>query len=541
LKVTTLNGKLFKEFMSGGFENLKVNKDKVNALNVFPVPDGDTGTNMLLTIQAAVKEIEQVAEDSLAKICTAISKGSLMGARGNSGVILSQIFRGIAQKLSQYEEANSAQVAQALQAGVETAYKAVMKPVEGTILTVVKECAREAQVKSKSTADVVEILEAALAAGERALAFTPEQLPVLKQAGVVDAGGKGLLLILDGGIKALKGNYMFIAEEMGEDFIAEEPEIKIEDITFIYCTEFLISGENIPAEQIKKELDELGDSLLVVGTGEMVKVHIHTNKPGIVLDKSISYGELHEININNMLDQHLQQQSAKRTEQFAQVIATKQTGVVAVANGSGIIEMLQSMGVDKVITGGQTMNPSTEDLLAAIEQVPARKIIILPNNKNIFLAANQAKELCDTKEIEVVPTRNFLQALAAMLVYDEEMELDLLAKEMAEKISAVKTGEVTYAIRDCQFNGLEIKEGAIIGLLNSEICCAANSVEIVVRELLEKMIDDKSELVTIFYGEKVDEEQANKLTAELKNYYPKQEFETYKGGQQLYFYVIAVE
>jgi DAK2 domain fusion protein YloV len=541
LKVTSLSGKLFKEFISGGFENLKVNKDKVNALNVFPVPDGDTGTNMLLTVQSAVKEIEQVAEVSLSKICTAVSKGSLMGARGNSGVILSQIFRGIARELGQHEDANPIQVAQAFQAGVETAYKAVMKPVEGTILTVVKECAREALIKAKSTDDVVEILEAALAAGERALAFTPELLPVLKQAGVVDAGGKGLLVILEGGIKALRGDYEFIAEEMDEDFIAEEPEIKLEDITFLYCTEFLISGENIPAEQIQKELDELGDCLLVVGTSEMVKIHIHTNKPGIVLDKSISYGELHEININNMMDQHLQQQTAKRSEHHSQLIATKQTGVVAVANGPGLIEMLQSMGVDMVVTGGQTMNPSTEDLLAAIEQVPASKVIILPNNKNIFLAANQAKELCETKEIEVVPAKTFPQALAAMLVYDDEMELDLLAKEMTDRVSAVKTGEVTYAIRDSQFNGLGIKEGEIIGLLNNEICCAGKSVDEVVKKLLKKMVDGESELVTLFYGENVEEEQAVNLVAELTNHYPNQEFETYKGGQQLYFYIIAIE
>ncbi|MBS4024395.1 MAG: DAK2 domain-containing protein [Clostridia bacterium] len=541
MKVTSLNGKLFKEFISGGFENLKVNKDKVNALNVFPVPDGDTGTNMLLTVQSAVKETEQVSEVTLAKICTAVSKGSFMGARGNSGVILSQIFRGIAHELGQHEDANPIQVAQALQTGVETAYKAVMKPVEGTILTVVKECAREALIKAKSTDDVAEILEAALAAGERALAFTPEQLPVLKQAGVVDAGGKGLLVILEGGIKALRGNYEFIAEEMGDDFIAEEPEIKLEDITFLYCTELLISGESIPAEQIQKELDELGDSLLVVGTSEMVKIHIHTNKPGIVLDKSSSYGELHDININNMMDQHLHQQTAIRSKHNSQLIATKQTGVVAIANGPGIIEMLQSMGVDQVVTCGQTMNPSTEDILAAIELVPARKVIILPNNKNIFLAANQAKELCEIKEIEIVPTKNFPQALVAMLVYDDEMELDLLAKEMTERIGTVKAGEVTYAIRDSQFNGLEIKEGEIIGLLNDEICCGDKSVDEVVKKLLEKMVDGESELVTLFYGKNVEEEQANNLMAELKKNYPNQEFETYKGGQQLYFYIIAVE
>ncbi|MDW7675826.1 MAG: DAK2 domain-containing protein [Bacillota bacterium] len=538
MKVTALSGSNFRDFVIGGYNNLKANKAQVDALNVFPVPDGDTGTNMFLTVQSATREIEQITDISLGSVATALSKGSLMGARGNSGVILSQIFRGIGQSLSRHQEASAQHFAEAMQCGVDTAYKAVMKPVEGTILTVSKACAKEALKAARDSDDIIEVLNNALIAGAKALALTPEQLPVLKQAGVVDAGGKGLLVILEGGLKALTGDMTYEIAQVEEHFI-DDHNLEASDINFRYCTEFLISGQDIKINIITNELDDWGDSLLVVGTDELVKVHIHTNRPGYVLEKCMEYGELHHININNMVDQN--KGITANSEPGKANTEEKEIGVVAVAAGAGLVELLKSMGVDNVVTGGQTMNPSTEDLLAAIEQVPAKKIIILPNNSNIILAAKQARELCENKEIAIIPTKTFPQALAALLVYDGETEFEKLVANMTDNIENVITGEITYAIRDSQYNQLEIKAGQILGLIDNEISVTGDQIETVLVDMLKNMISEESELITLFYGEDVQKQDAEKLVANLGEIFPQQEIELHSGEQKLYYYIIAVE
>ncbi len=541
MRITSLNGRHFQDFILGGFDNLKANKEQIDALNVFPVPDGDTGTNMFLTMQSAVKKAEQINGITLANVAEALSTGSLMGARGNSGVILSQIFRGLAQGLSKYEEASAEQVAQALQGGVETAYKAVMKPVEGTILTVTKETARAAVNKAKTTDCVIEVLRDALIAGERALAFTPEQLPALKQAGVVDAGGKGFLVILEGGLKALAGeSTVSIFQGGGPAFeTAVQEEINLD---YPYCTEFLISGNSIPQEILRDNLASMGDCLLVVGTGELVKIHIHTNRPGLVLESAMNYGQLHQISISNMLDQNKEvANKISSTEYVHKVEEPKNIGLVAVAAGEGLVELLKSMGVDVVVTGGQTMNPSTEDLLDAVKEVNANKVIILPNNSNIILAAKQAQELSEDKEVAVVPTKTFPQALAALLMYDSEQELEELVENMSENIANIKTGEITFAVRDSQYNDIEIKEGEILGLVDNKIACTGTNIQQVAEKILEEMITGDSELITIFYGEDISQEEAEQLSDNLTKIYPEMEIEVHSGGQSLYYYIIGVE
>ena len=541
MRITSLNGRHFQDFILGGFDNLKANKEQIDALNVFPVPDGDTGTNMFLTMQSAVKKAEQINGITLANVAEALSTGSLMGARGNSGVILSQIFRGLAQGLSKYEEASAEQVAQALQGGVETAYKAVMKPVEGTILTVTKETARAAVNKAKTTNCVIEVLRDALIAGEKALAFTPEQLPALKQAGVVDAGGKGFLVILEGGLKALAGeSTVSIFQSGGPAFeTAVQEEINLD---YPYCTEFLISGNSIPQEILRDNLASMGDCLLVVGTGELVKIHIHTNRPGLVLESAMNYGQLHQISISNMLDQNKEAaNNISSTDYAPRVEESKNIGLVAVAAGEGLVELLKSMGVDVVVTGGQTMNPSTEDLLDAVKEVNANKVIILPNNSNIILAAKQAQELSEDKEVAVVPTKTFPQALAALLMYDSEQELEELVESMNENIVNIKTGEITFAVRDSQYNDIEIKEGEILGLVDNRITCTGTNIQQVAEKILEEMITGDSELITIFYGEDISQEEANQLSDSLTQIYPEMEIEVHSGGQSLYYYIIGVE
>lgn len=548
MTIRAFNGEHFKEFILGGFENLKANKEQVDALNVFPVPDGDTGTNMFLTVQSAAKKIEQLTEYSLPEVSEALSKGSLMGARGNSGVILSQIFRGFSNVLGQHNEANAVIVAKALQSGVETAYKAVMKPVEGTILTVTKEAAKEAVKKAKETDSVIEVLKAALMAGEKALALTPEQLPVLKQAGVVDAGGKGFLVILAGGIKALTGEIELLSDKDENLLITSmNNEDEVYNINYPYCTEFLVVGDNIPTDKLRVELAQFGDSLLVVGNENLTKIHIHTNRPGTVLDQAMVYGQLQQISISNMVEQNKnfnQNPKGETTEANALTNAAKpakEIGLVAVASGQGLVDLLISMGVDEVVTGGQTMNPSTEDLLAAIDRVNANKIIILPNNSNIILAAKQVQELCQTKEIAVVPTKTFPQALAALLVFDPESQLSELMDNMTENIKNIKTGEITYAVRDSLYNELEIKEGEILGIIENEIHCTGSQVDHVVKDIIASMITTDSELITLFYGEEITEEEASQLVDALIEEYEDLEIEFHNGGQSLYYYIIAVE
>ncbi|MBO8167830.1 MAG: DAK2 domain-containing protein [Thermoanaerobacteraceae bacterium] len=532
-----MNAEQLIKFFHGGSQYLMQNKAAVDALNVFPVPDGDTGTNMSLTMQAAVKEINP-GEMTIAQVAQAVANGSLMGARGNSGVILSQLFRGFAQGLENAGSHISAeQLAAALQNAVDTAYKAVMRPVEGTILSVARACAAGAKEALQQGKDSLEVMEAALQYGETALAKTPEQLAVLKEAGVVDAGGQGLLFIMKGGIKALKGEAVetLTAEEVKvverEQPATQEPA----SIKYQYCTEFILKGSNLNGPAFRTSLESLGDSLLVVGTENMLKVHIHTNNPGTVLEKAVAQGTLHDIKIDNMAEQH-----RTKLEQEIKSQAGKELGVVAVAVGHGLSRLFTNLGADQIVSGGQTMNPSTEDLVAAINSVPADKVIVLPNNKNIIMAAQQAQNLVD-KEVAVIPSKTFPQGIAAMLAFNAEASLAENGAAMNEAMDLVVSGEVTYAVRDSSVNGLKISEGDILGIKDGEIEVVGTEVQQVVIELLEKMADEDAELLTLYYGQDVTAEEAGELRKKIEQQFPDLETEVYAGGQPVYYYIISLE
>ncbi|MGF7185691.1 hypothetical protein GGQ84_001783 [Desulfitispora alkaliphila] len=535
-----LSGKELKNFILGGFKNLEAQKAEVDALNVFPVPDGDTGTNMFLTFQSAINEINKIPETDLniANVAEALSKGSLMGARGNSGVILSQIFRGMAQKLvaAENNQVKSKELATAFQAGVKTAYNAVMKPVEGTILTVSKEVAAGAVSGAKETDNILSTLATAIHTGEVALKKTPEQLHVLKQAGVVDAGGKGFLVILEGGMRGLQGEEFDFAPVHQTDAVERISKAVSGPIEYRYCTEFLVTGGSLPLESIKNELTNLGDSLLVVGDQDMCKVHVHTNRPDQALELCIKYGELHEIKIDNMADQSIE---AEQPEPLQDEL--KEIGIVSVATGDGLIEILDSMGVDNIVTGGQTMNPSTENLLEAVEEVNAKKVIILPNNSNIILAAEQTKALSENKEVGIVPTKSIPEAVAALIAYNPEASLDENIETMTEGAKTVKTGEITYAVRDSKYDDLEIKEGEILGLVSGKIVIQSSDINEAVLKTVQNMDAHEHEIITLFYGEEVNFEQADQLRQQLVKEYPEVEVEMHYGGQSLYYYLISVE
>ncbi|MGI6548990.1 MAG: DAK2 domain-containing protein [Syntrophomonadales bacterium] len=526
-----IDGLDFVRMIQAGVVLLEKNKTRVDALNVFPVPDGDTGTNMYLTLLSAAHEAEKRQDQHIGKVGKAISMGSLMGARGNSGVILSQVFRGMAKELEHKEKVDARGLAAALQAGSDTAYKAVMKPVEGTILTIAREVARSAAAASKKSGDIVEVMQTALESGYRMLERTPQMLPVLKEAGVVDSGGQGFLYLFEGMIKALS------AEDLSPGKLAEttavpfEVETEGESLEFQYCTETLIKGFRLDIDRIRDELEPLGDSMLVVGEDELVKVHIHSNHPGKVLEICLSWGTLHDIKINNM-----EEETQARLESLAEL---KNTGLVAVGQGEGWLKIMQSLGVDQVVSGGQTMNPSTEDLLRAVSETRAQGVIILPNNKNIIMAAEQAVELAD-KPVRVVPTTSITQAVAALVAYESEMELDVVVEAMNEEIGRVKTGEVTVAVKDSSINGLLIKEGDYIGLIDNTIAAKGDSASDMVMELLKSMASD-GDLISIFYGADVTEDVAGQLREQVEEAYPDYDVELHYGGQPFYHYLISVE
>jgi DAK2 domain fusion protein YloV len=540
-----ITGKDLVRTVKAGCIKLEHNRDKVDLLNVFPVPDGDTGTNMYLTLLSAVKEGEKHQDESLGKVAKAVSMGSLMGARGNSGVILSQIFRGLAKVLEGKETANAAELALALKAGSDTAYKAVMKPVEGTILTVVREIARRCEAEAKKQNDIVAVLMSGIETGRETLKKTPTMLPILKEAGVVDSGGQGLIYFLEGAVEGLAQDKEIALDVYREKAVSANQLLNKEiDIQFMYCTEVLIKGSSLETNDIKDHLSPLGDSMLVVGGDDIVKVHIHSNHPGKVLETCLQFGMLSDIKINNMVEEtheHLNNWAELEEQNEPAVKALgKNVGLVAVGAGDGIIEILKSLGVDRVVEGGQTMNPSTQDLLRACDEIEAAGIIILPNNSNIIMAARQVRELTD-KKVEIIPTKSVMQAVTALVAYDPCGELDQVAKAMNEEMQVVKYAEVTHAVRNTTINGLEIKEGDIIGMINGDIEVAGNNEPEIVTGLLHKMVDENSELITIFYGDDVSEQDAMFLKNQLEELFDDCEVEVHYGGQPHYSYLLSVE
>ncbi len=542
MSLAFINGNDFVRMVKSGCIKLEHNRDSVDALNVFPVPDGDTGTNMYLTLLSAVKEGEKNYGSNLGKVAKAVSMGSLMGARGNSGVILSQVFRGMARSMDGKEKADAGELALALRTGSDTAYEAVMKPIEGTILTVVRETARACENEASKKKDLVETLMAGIQAGYATLAKTPSMLPILKEAGVVDAGGKGLLLFLEGALEGLLQDKDILLDDYQIKSIPSltskvaESDLKIE---FQYCTEVLLKGEKLDLKDIKDHLAPLGDSMLVVGDEDLIKVHIHSNHPGKVLECCLQWGSLSDIKINNMQEEvHNHINNWEEIE--ANAGAPSKIGIVAVATGDGIVEILKSLGVDIIVEGGQTMNPSTEDLLNACRQVNAETIIVLPNNSNIIMTALQVKQLYE-KPVEVIPSRAVMQAITALIAFDPDGDLESVSAAMAAEMEQVKYAEVTHAVRDSSINGLEIKIGDIIGILCDEVAVRASSISEVIDKLLEKMIDDDSQLITLVYGKDIVEYEAVKQEKHIQDKYPDCEIDFHYGGQPHYSYLISVE
>lgn len=544
MKVKNVDGVMLKKAFIGAAQYLDANKEEVDALNVFPVPDGDTGTNMSLTMKSAVKQILNLEEYNAGKVAMAASDGSLMGARGNSGVILSQLFRGFANGLKDKGIVNTVDLANAFKLASDTAYKAVMKPTEGTILTVARGCAEYALKIAKEDDDVIKFMHKVIEYGNYVLNKTPEMLPVLKQAGVVDAGGKGLICVLTGAYNAIT-----TGEEIELEFIESTIEgpihishdIDTADIKYGYCTEFMINTQYKDYEQFRDEIAEFGDSLLVVGGEGFIKVHIHTNNPGKVLEKALELGELNDIKIDNMRYQHNHIiANEKQVDDEKPKVSNKKYGIITVSVGEGIDAVFKDLNADYIIPGGQTMNPSTEDLLKAIENVEGENIIILPNNGNIVLAAKQAKDLSD-KNVYVVPTKSIPEGISALIAFNPEIDIDENLENMKEAISYVKTAQVTYAVRDTEINDIKIKKDDIIGVTGDEILAIGNDVEQVALELLEKMVDDESSLITIFYGNGLKEEDAIKLSKKLEEKFEDFDIEVLFGGQPLYYYIFSIE
>ncbi|MGD9567186.1 MAG: DAK2 domain-containing protein [Sedimentibacter sp.] len=529
----------FKKMLLGAAANLENNKAIVDSLNVFPVPDGDTGTNMNLTVQSAMKEVNNLHENTISQIADAAANGSLMGARGNSGVILSQLFRGMAKGLKGAVKIDCKFIAESLKSASDTAYKAVMKPVEGTILTVARETAEKAMVSYSEYEDTAVFLEILIDQAKNTLSRTPEMLKVLKQADVVDAGGKGLVFLLEGALAALKG--VEIKQEKVElQVIETEKELSgfssEDDIIFTYCTEFFIKNPTKSPEEFLSKIYDKGDSIVCVGDEKLIKTHIHTNNPGQILAIAVKYGELMKIKIDNMKEQFRERfkNSNKKNQE------KKKYGFVAIGMGDGIQKVFSDLNVDVFLSGGQTMNPSTEDILEAAKDINADHIIILPNNGNIILAATQAKEISD-KDIHVIPSKSIPQGITAMLSFKEESSIDDNVKAMTDAVKDVKTGQVTYAVRDTIFNDMEIKKDEIIALSEGDIIAHGENPEEQTLELIKHMVDEDSFLITLFYGDKVDKKVAESLKEEIEQIAEDCDVEVIYGGQPLYYYIISVE
>lgn len=540
--IQCIDGKQFRDMFVSGANNLQNNKDLVDKLNVFPVPDGDTGTNMSLTISYAIKELSKVENDDITDIGKALSKGSLMGARGNSGVILSQIIRGIAKSIEGKETLDVVDLANALKNGSDTAYKAVIKPIEGTILTVVRESGEYAVKVANKDMDMIEFLELIVKKANESLEKTPELLKALKEAGVVDSGGKGLVLIYEGMLSSLKGNDIK-SEEGGISSNVEvnvEQNISSEDIKFQYCTEFILESDKIDDLAVRDIYMKFGDSLAVVGDEGVIKVHVHTNDPGLAIQEALKYGQLLTIKIENMKLQH-ENKVLNETDQTKDVpVEEKEYGFIATSMGDGLAQIFKDFGVDHIIEGGQTMNPSTEDFMKAIDSLHAKNIIILPNNSNIIMAANQAKELSD-KNIIVIPTKNVAQAFATLVTFDGDADVTENEANMMEVLSSVKSGQVTYAVRDTVINDVEVREGNIIGIAEGKLLAAGDKVDEITTNLVEKLVDEDSAIITLFYGEDTSEEDAEALRDSLEEKFEDIDVELHYGGQPLYYYLISVE
>lgn len=556
-EIESMNAALLLNFFRGGEAQLTNHKEEVNALNVYPVPDGDTGTNMGLTIKSAVKNINDGM--TVKEICSTISRGALMGARGNSGVILSQILRGFTLSLQNTTEIKAEDIAAALNKGVEIAYKSVLKPVEGTILTVSRKAAEAALSAAETAQSIDEVLKAAIEAGKIALEHTPDLLPVLKEAGVVDAGGRGFLYILEGGLAALRGEEITASapEELvvKDKTVAFSAEFQETDIKFHYCTELMIHNAKEDHEYVRKHITEAvdGDSLVCVGDEGIIKVHYHSNDPGKIISFALTIGELFDIKVENMKEQMAREAAEKRAleeKNGAAVPAApevpkasepkKKCAVIAVSSGDGISEIFKGLGADEVISGGQTMNPSAEDILNSIEKVNAEEYVILPNNSNIILAAQQVVSICDAP-VAVVPSKYMTQGLSALMMFNAEAGAEENAEAMSDVLEDVQNGEITFAVRDTVADGIEIKADDILVLLNGKIVAAEKSVNDGIFSLLDKMEMEDASLLTLYYGSDISEEEAEALREKLEETYGDLEIELYRGGQPLYYYLISLE
>ncbi len=552
MNTNTIDASLCAKMFLAGAKNLEAKKEWINELNVFPVPDGDTGTNMTLTIMSAAKEVAAIQDMNMESLSKAISSGSLRGARGNSGVILSQLFRGFCKVIRSEKEITAPVLAACLQKAVETAYKAVMKPKEGTILTVAKGAAQEAvdMLEENPDIDLDSMLQGIIAKAEEVLAMTPEMLPVLKEAGVVDSGGQGLVQVLKGAYDGYLGkeiDYSIEDASSGES-AGTGKEASQAEIKFGYCTEFIIMLEKNYSREDEQEfkgyLESLGDSIVVVSDEELVKVHVHTNDPGLAIQKALTYGSLTKIKIDNMREEHQEKvirEAEKKAQETKRQEPPKETGFIAVSIGSGIGEVFHDLGVDYLIEGGQTMNPSTEDMLKAIDAVNAKNIFIFPNNKNIILAANQAKSMTKDKNIIVIPTKTVPQGITAIVNYVSDKSPEENAAVMEEEISRVKTGQLTYAVRDTHIEDKVIQAGDIMGVGDHKILAVGKEIDPVAMETVRLMVDDSSELISIYYGEDMKEDEAEKLRDQIEELYPECDVELNYGGQPIYYYIISVE
>ena len=556
----TINVDVLAKMFLAGAQNIEAKKDYINELNVFPVPDGDTGTNMSMTIMSAAKEVTALSNPEMKDLAKAISSGSLRGARGNSGVILSQLLRGFTKAIKEEKEIDVLALAAACQRARDTAYKAVMKPKEGTILTVASGIASKAAEMAEETDDLEVFIPAVIEHAEEVLNKTPEMLPVLKEAGVVDSGGQGLLEVIKGGYDA------FLGKEIDYSSIKPSTSVTVNkvnaedtaDIKFGYCTEFIILTEKEFTEEdeheFKKFLSSIGDSIVCVADDDVVKIHVHTNDPGLAIQKALTYGQLSKMKIDNMREEH-QEKLIRDAEKLAEEQAKEEAayeekkpaeprkamGFITVSIGAGMNEIFKELGADYIIEGGQTMNPSTEDILNAVDQVNADTVFILPNNKNIVLAANQAKSLVEDKEIIVIPTKTVPQGITAIINFMPDADAKTNEEAMLEEIKNVKTGQMTYAVRDTHIDDKEIHEGDIMGIGDSGILAVGKDLEETTKELIANLVDEDSELISIYYGEEVSEEEAEKFAGEIEELYPDVDVDIQFGGQPIYYYVLAVE
>ncbi|RGF08754.1 DAK2 domain-containing protein [Mediterraneibacter faecis] len=553
MAVKTINTELLQKMFLAGAANLEAKKEFINELNVFPVPDGDTGTNMTLTILSAAKEVKALENPDMVAIAKAISSGSLRGARGNSGVILSQLLRGFTKEIREHKEIDTITLAKACERATATAYKAVMKPKEGTILTVAKGASQKAAELAETTENLDTFISEVINYAQEVLEKTPEMLPVLKEAGVVDSGGQGLLEVMRGAYDAFQGkeiDYSAIEASAGTKMVKPSEQAETE-IKFGYCTEFIIMLEKEftakDETEFKAYLESIGDSIVCVADDDIVKIHVHTNDPGLAIQKALTYGQLSRMKIDNMREEH-QERLIKDAEKLAAQQAEakkaeprKEVGFIAVSIGEGMNEIFRELGADYIIEGGQTMNPSTEDMLNAIDQVNAEHIFILPNNKNIILAANQAQALTEDKDIIVVPSKTVPQGITAIINYMPDADAQTNLEAMIEGIGNVKTGQVTYAVRDTHIDDKEIHEGDIMGIGDSGILAVGQSVEETTKEMLAQLVDEDTELISLYYGQDVQEESAENFAQEIEDLYPDVDVDVHSGGQPIYYYVLSVE